>query len=123
MKENKESLGALAATYYRAYHAKNDAPKIFDDYLANRLLTVEERVFFERLVTQLIKSDPASAASCPDQTTALTRSMQAMPFPPIALSRNRYAEDCLEMAVRQGIQQYVNLGAGMDTLCIVVGNF
>ena len=115
MKENKVSLGAMAATYYRAYHAKHDAPKIFDDYLANRLLAEEERVFFERLATQLIESDPASAASCPDKTTALAWSMQAMPFPPIALSRNRYAEDCLEMAVRQGIQQYVNLGAGMDT--------
>lgn len=115
MKENKENLGALAATYYRAYHAKNDASKIFDDYLADRLLTEEERLFFERLVMQFDESDPASTASSSDQTNALAWSMQAMPFPPIALSRNRYAEDSLEIAVKQGVQQYVNLGAGMDT--------
>ena len=115
MKENQVSLGALAAAYYRAYHTIHDTPKIFDDYLANRLLTEEERVFFDRLFTQFIESDPANAASCSDQTTALARSMRAMPFPPIALGRNRYAEDSLEMAVKQGVQQYVNLGAGMDT--------
>jgi methyltransferase (TIGR00027 family) len=34
---------------------------------------------------------------------------------PITLSRSRYAEDCLELAVQQGTQQYVILGAGMDT--------
>jgi len=30
-------------------------------------------------------------------------------------SRARYAEDALEKAVRQGVKQYVILGAGMDT--------
>ncbi len=116
MEENQVNLGALAAAYYRAYHAIHDDPKIFYDYLANRLITEGERVFLERLFTQLFESiDPASAAPCPEQTTALAQSMRAIPFPPIALSRNRYAEDSLKMAVRHGVRQYVNLGAGMDT--------
>jgi len=31
------------------------------------------------------------------------------------LIRNRYAEDCLAEAVKRGVQQYVILGAGLDT--------
>lgn len=33
----------------------------------------------------------------------------------LVVSRARYAIDCLEEAVRQGVKQYVILGAGMDT--------
>jgi O-methyltransferase involved in polyketide biosynthesis len=32
----------------------------------------------------------------------------------IVISRARYTEDTLEEAVRQGVKQYVILGAGMD---------
>ena len=68
MEENQVSLGALAAAYYRAYHAIHDDPKIFYDHLANRLITEEESVFLEQLFRQLFESiDPASAASCSDQ--------------------------------------------------------
>ena len=116
MEENQVNLGALAAAYYRAYHAMHDDPKIFYDHLANRLIAEEESVFLEQLFRQLFESiDPASATSCSDQATVLAQSMQAIPFPSIALSRNQYAEDSLKMAVKQGVQQYVNLGAGMDT--------
>ena len=34
---------------------------------------------------------------------------------PVTVSRSRYAEDCLEVAVSQGVRQYVILGAGFDT--------
>ena len=37
-------------------------------------------------------------------------------FPsPLFLSRARYTEDSLEAAIKQGVRQYVILGAGMDT--------
>ena len=34
---------------------------------------------------------------------------------PVTLSRSRYTEDCLLATISQGVQQYVILGAGMDT--------
>ncbi|WP_309505573.1 class I SAM-dependent methyltransferase [Thermaerobacillus caldiproteolyticus] len=40
--------------------------------------------------------------------------MQAMGLPHV-LSRSRYTEDNLDLAVKQGVEQYVILGAGMDT--------
>ncbi len=33
----------------------------------------------------------------------------------VILGRSRYAEDCYEQAFRKGVQQYVALGAGLDT--------
>ncbi len=33
----------------------------------------------------------------------------------MTLGRSRYAEDCLEESLRAGVQQYVILGAGLDT--------
>lgn len=58
--------------------------------------------------------DPERAASNPNQETALAWVIQDCNGP-TTLSRARYAEDSLEEAIRQGVQQYVILGAGMDT--------
>jgi methyltransferase (TIGR00027 family) len=116
MKEDQVSIGALAAAYYRAFHAEHDEPKIFCDHLSRHLVADAERSILEGVFKQLHKDiDPKEAASCADETTALAKAMRTIPFPAIALSRSRYTEDILESAVKQGVSQYVNLGAGMDT--------
>ena len=116
VKENQVSRTAVITAYIRAYHAMQDSPKIFNDSLAYYLLTEEERAFIEQHAARFLQLyDPARAASCPDQETALAWSMRAMAGPPFILSRARYTEDNLEQAVRQGVRQYVILGAGMDT--------
>ncbi len=119
MKENQVSYTALLQAYVRGYHAMHGAPKIFEDFLAHRLLREEERLLFEQQFTppvQLIESiDPVSAASCHDQAARLAWAMRAIPSTSHTISRSRYTEDILEEAVRQGVQQYVILGAGMDT--------
>lgn len=79
MKENQVSRTALFMAYVRGYHAMHDTPKIFDDFLAYRLLKEEERAFIDQQFTptaQFIQSiDPASAASCHDQATCLAWAM------------------------------------------------
>ncbi len=116
MEKNKFSLSALVNAYYRGYHAKHDRLKIFDDFLAAQFLTEEERVSFDRqFVTALQGGAPALAGSFPDQAAALAWIMQRWTSIPLVTSRVRYAEDSLEEAVRQGVKQYVILGAGMDT--------
>jgi O-methyltransferase involved in polyketide biosynthesis len=37
MKKEKGSFSAIITAYMRAYHAKHDNPKIFDDFLAYSL--------------------------------------------------------------------------------------
>lgn len=116
MEENQVSRTAMLAAYLRAYHAMHDTPKIFDDFLANRMLTEEERAFLEQFMMRSLQSiNPAIVASTPNQATALAWLMQGMAGVPIMLGRARYAEDSLEKAVGKGVQQYVILGAGMDT--------
>jgi methyltransferase (TIGR00027 family) len=116
MEENKISRTALGTAYIRAYHAINDTPRIFNDHLACHLLSGQERSAIEQTWAGYIKlADPVRAACCPDRAAALAMSMRVMPTPSITLSRARYTEDHLEEAVRQGVKQYVILGAGLDT--------
>lgn len=117
MEENQISRStAIGSAYLRAYHSINDNPKIFDDFLANHLIPDEMSKSIEQKFVGALKFlDPVRAALCPDQATALAWIMQNYTASPMTLSRSRYTEDILEKAVRQGVQQYVILGAGMDT--------
>ena len=116
MEENKVSMTALLTAYARAYHAAHDTPKIFDDYLAQQLFLRRRNVF-------------STSRAWQSRLSSMTRNLprrvltRRLPSPgicrlqggPVTLSRSRYAEDSLAEAVQQGVQQYVILGAGLDT--------
>ncbi|HEY3373771.1 MAG TPA: class I SAM-dependent methyltransferase [Candidatus Aquicultor sp.] len=115
MQANQVSITALITAYARAYHATHADPKIFDDFLAHGFFTEEERTFFgHNLAESLAFFDPELAASCPDEESALA-SVMRIQSAPTTISRGRYTEDSLEAAIKQGVKQYVILGAGMDT--------
>ena len=42
MQPDHFSRTAIGTAFMRAYHAAHDHPKIFDDFLAHRLITEEE---------------------------------------------------------------------------------
>ena len=112
MNENQASFSAMTTAYIRAYHSMHDTPKIFDDFLAYRLIPQEVRELIERGLTKDKQfNDPERTAPISDQTTTFASLMKATNV----LSRARYTEDALEKAVKQGVKQYVILGAGMDT--------
>lgn len=114
MEENRASVTSIVTAYSRAYHSIHDDPKIFDDFLAARLFTKEEKEYLEYNLAESLKfMDPGQAASCPDQACALRLAMRYNA--PTTLSRSRYTEDIVEELVGRGIRQYVILGAGMDT--------
>lgn len=115
MEEKQAGVTALVTAYSRAYHATHDDPKIFDDFLADQMFTAEEHLFFDQNLAGLLPLiDPALAESHPNQASALAWVMQ-LHNGPITLSRSRYTEDRLDEAIQQGVQQYVILGAGLDT--------
>lgn len=65
MNESKASITAMISAYGRAYHAKYDHPKIFDDYLASQMLTEQEFTSLSKnLVMALPFFAPDQAASC-----------------------------------------------------------
>ncbi|MZP28567.1 SAM-dependent methyltransferase [Heliobacterium undosum] len=115
---HRSSITALMSAYVRAYHSKRDANPIFDDFFAERLFTVEERSSIEsNLVAALPFFDPERVTSCPDADAALSLVIRAMNATTV-ISRARYTEDVLAKMVHEGVQQYVILGAGMDTFAL-----
>lgn len=116
MEENQASRTALFSAYLRGYHSEYVNPKIFDDFLAYKLITSEERKAFDKFVLSgLVAYGPKLAASFPDEAAALAFAMQLIPGPPQIISRAQYTEDLLEDAVKKGSKQYIILGAGLDT--------
>lgn len=115
MNENKASLTALISAFGRAFHSLNESPKIFDDFLARNMFSDDEYAFFSQSMAQLLSfSNPERAALCEDQKAAIAQVLRGQSGS-ITLSRARYTEGNLKDAVKEGILQYVILGAGMDT--------
>lgn len=75
MEENQISRMALWAAYTRAYHAKHDAPMIFDDFLAHHFITEKDNAYFEQQIQKLLtlvqSNAPALFTSFPDQAAAM----------------------------------------------------
>lgn len=114
METSQFSRTALVTAYIRAYHAAHDEPKIFNDLVAQRLITVAERQSDRlRLIDSLQMAEPDLVSPYFNQTSALPWWIKVIAG--AVLSRARYVEDCLEQAVGLGVRQYVILGAGMDT--------
>ena len=104
MIENQASFTALMVAYHRAYYSRHAADKIFDDFLAYDLVPEDKREKIEQMTTEYFAEYSAEySAEYLLQRTG------------IVVSRARYAEDALKKAVRQGVKQYMILGAGMDT--------
>ena len=122
MKDNQASFTAMRVAYMRAYHAIHATYKIFDDFLAHDLIPDEKRVLIKQhLIEQYVTldqqlNDSENTVSFSDRITTSELLMQATHKSAGAVSsRARYVEDALEKAIRQGVKQYVILGAGMDT--------
>jgi methyltransferase (TIGR00027 family) len=114
MEADQFSRTALVTAYIRAYHHEHDEPKVFDDFLAPRLITMAGRQPNQfLLIDSLQLAEPELANAYFDPAVALPWWVKVIAG--AVLSRARYGEDCLERAVRQGVRQYVMLGAGMDT--------
>ncbi len=67
MKEDQASFTAMLVAYMRAYHAMHDNPKIFDDFLAYRLIPEDKRALIEQYLSgwneQLIDTEHAKLRS------------------------------------------------------------
>ncbi|MFB5679253.1 class I SAM-dependent methyltransferase [Paenibacillus terreus] len=116
MKANESSITSLVSAFGRAYHSKYDTPKIFDDFLAEHLISPQEFAdirgnmiqgiqFFNTDIAQKLQNDP-------DEILKWIIQVQLSPTP---LARAAYCEEVLLNEARLGLEQYVVLGAGLDT--------
>lgn len=100
-----ESLGtAEGAVLGRASHALHADPPILDDTWAVRLLGP---------ASQAQARDPEYSAGAIER-----EGFDPAPILAVNLGSLRYAEDEVERCVRDGIAQYVILGAGFDTFAL-----
>jgi methyltransferase (TIGR00027 family) len=108
-------MGALR----RTHHAEYDEPKIFDDYLAAKLITTDDRTFLERLcATALLELRPDIDVSNVNPRSQVREGLHAIGTEAVMIARARFAEDHLLSYVERGLSQYVILGAGLDTFAL-----
>jgi methyltransferase (TIGR00027 family) len=118
VKKDESSLTSLISTFVRAYHSQFDTPKIFDDYLAKELVSqqefnnIKENMiqgihFFNRDIAQELKGNA-------EEILKWITQVQLSPTP---LARAAYCEKVLLNEIVLGLEQYVILGAGLDTFC------
>lgn len=113
--ENKASLTSLMSSFGRVYHAEHDRPLLFHDAHSRALMTDEEywqiRQFLLSGIDFFAPEKKGTFASDAEMLRWIVQTQIA----PTPLARARFCEDALETAVRTGTEQYVILGAGMDT--------
>src|SRR5712691_3610534 len=110
------SRTAVRVALLRALHVENDEPRIFNDYLAGKLITLEERADFESIVIG------AMGEFCPEidvsnltPASCMRKGLRAATTQELMIARARFTEDHLLSCVERGLSQYVILGAGLDT--------
>lgn len=114
----KASRTALFAAFMRAFHSANYDRKVFDDWMAARLLTADEYAFCEEVYyRRTLRSMGKESAVRADRQAVIAAAMHGAQVAGV-LSRARFAEESLEKAVADGISQYVLLGAGFDTFAL-----
>jgi len=110
--ERTSSITALVSAFSRAYHARNNQVKVFDDSMAERFITEKEYEQISFNMTQGIKFFNSDFSGSDTEALRWIVDNQLSPSP---VGRAAYAEKMLENAVRFGAEQYLIFAAGFDT--------
>ena len=112
---NKASITALMSSFGRAFHAENEEHPVFADHLAKELMTADEYTAVQGYIlggAQFFETEIDPAAWEPKELLRRLVNVHIVPSP---LCRAAYTEQALKTAVLTGTEQYVILGAGLDT--------
>ncbi len=109
-------MTSLISAFGRAYHSRFDSLKIFDDYVVKDLITQEE---FNNIKENMLQGvqffNPDIAQKLKENKEEILKWITQVQLSPTPLARAAYAEKVLLNEVDLGVEQYVNLGAGLDT--------
>lgn len=118
MKQNESSATSLVSAFTRAYHSKFDSAKIFDDFFANNLITESE---FSNISKNMVNGiqffNKEIAIKFQDSPKDILKWITQVQLSPTPLARAAYCEKVLFNELRLGANQYIILGAGLDTFC------
>lgn len=115
MKSHQCSQTAVISAFVRAFHARNDWPLIFHDALAASFIEGQEEAIRSMLSGGLSVIAPdLSQLDLSQEEIARLMVRNYLPTAH-ALSRARFTEEKVLRSIERGIDQYVILGAGLDT--------
>jgi methyltransferase (TIGR00027 family) len=118
LKQNESSLTALISAFSRAYHNQNDVPIIFDDYFAKDLLSQAEfSEIRENMINGIQFFNKGIGEEFKDYPEEILKWITQIQLSPTPLARAAFCEKVLLNEVILGVEQYVILGAGLDTFC------
>lgn len=109
---NKTHMTALISAFARAYHSKNNITKIYDDYLAEKLIGDKDYDNISMSMTKGASFFNPDLANDPKSALRWIVDNQLSPSP---LGRAKFTEKSLETAIMTGTKQYIICGAGFDT--------
>ena len=116
MKNNESSMTSLVSAFSRAFHVKEDQPIIFNDFIAKDFLSPEE---YEAIAANMANGihffSPKMAEQLKGNDVAILKWVTQIQLSPTPLARAAYAEKVVLNELKLGTQQYVILGAGLDT--------
>ena len=116
MKNNESSMTSLVSAFSRAFHVKEDEPIIFNDYMAKDFLSPEEYAAISINMTKGIAFfSPQMAEQLKGNDAAILKWVSQVQLSPTPLARAAYAEQVVLHELKLGAEQYVILGAGLDT--------
>ena len=113
--QNKSSITALMSSFGRAFHAEREKHPVFSDNLARDLMTDEEYSSVKGYIISGAQFFEPEAGPANQDTNELLRKLVNTHIAPSPLCRAAYTENALKTAVLTGTEQYVILGAGLDT--------
>ncbi|GAA0431517.1 class I SAM-dependent methyltransferase [Virgibacillus salarius] len=118
MKQGESSLTSLISAFGRSYHSQFDTPKIFNDYIAKELISQEEfNNIKENMVQGIDFFSHDIAKKFKGDTEEILKWITQVQLSPTPLARARYCEKVLLNEAMLELEQYVILGAGLDTFC------
>ncbi len=103
------------SSFGRAFHAENEKHPVFADNLAKKLMTAEEYAAVGGYILSGAQFFEPDIDLEKQEQTKLLRRLVNDHIAPSPLCRAAYTEQALKTAVKTGTEQYVILGAGMDT--------
>lgn len=118
MKKNEASITSLISVYARVYHAQNELSPIFSDSTARKLFTDEEYRNIGDYIAGKIDFFAPKLKERGASRDEIISHIVKNDLAPTPVCRDAYCEEALKTAVRTGTEQYVILGAGLDTFAL-----
>ena len=121
--DNKASITALMSSFGRAFHAENEEHPVFADHLAKELMTKEEYAAVQGYIIGGAQFFEPEIDPAKQEPKKLMRKLINTHIAPSPLCRAAYTQQALKTAALTGTEQYVILGAGLDTFAFRESEF